>query len=56
LTWTWDMGTSISTYFLIDSRNRFFTPKHDYKYQLWTFVDTVAKGLSFVNLWGGWVF
>ncbi len=26
LTWTWDMGTSISTYFLIDSRNRFFTP------------------------------
>ncbi len=26
LTSTWDMGTSISTYFLIDSRNRFFTP------------------------------
>jgi hypothetical protein len=26
LTWTWDMSTSISTYFLIDSGNRFFTP------------------------------
>ncbi len=26
------------TYFLIDSRNRFFIPLHDYKYQLWTFL------------------